>query len=100
MLSVALCLFAFMFAYAAGRRSLAGGLATVFTVGYFYGILRANVPEPFSHFIFDSAVVGLYATQLWRPQRPDERQSQGLLRLWVGLLIAWPLILFFVPVQR
>ena len=59
MLSVVLCLFAFMFAYAAGRRSLVAGLATVFTVGYFYGILRANVPEPSSHFIFDAAVVGL-----------------------------------------
>src|SRR5215213_3089519 len=99
MLSVVLCLFAFMFAYAAGRRSLAAGLATVFTVGYFYGILRANVPEPFSHFIFDAAVVGLYVTQLWRKQHPDERQSQALLRLWVGLLVAWPLLLFFVPVQ-
>jgi hypothetical protein len=99
MLSVVLCLFAFMFAYAAGRRSLVAGLSTVFTVGYFYGILRANVPEPFSHFIFDSAVVGLYATQLRRPQRPDERHSQEMLRLWVGLLVAWPLILFFVPIQ-
>lgn len=99
MLSIVLCVFAFMFAYAAGRRSLVAGLATVFTVGYFYGILRANVPEPSSHFIFDAAVVGLYVTQLWRRQRPDERQSQELLRLWVGLLVAWPLLLFFVPVQ-
>ncbi len=99
MFSAALCLLAFAFAYVAGRRSLAAGLATVFTVGYFYGILRANVPEPSSHFIFDSAVAGLYVTQLWRRQRPDEWQSQQLLRLWVGLLVAWPLILFFVPVQ-
>jgi hypothetical protein len=99
MLSVVLCLFAFAFAYAAGRRSLVAGLVVVFTVGYFYGILRANVPEPFSHFIFDSAVVGLYLTQLWRKQRDDEWQSQQLLRLWVGLLVAWPFILFFVPVQ-
>ena len=99
MLSVGLCLFAFAFAYAAGRRSLVAGLVVVFTVGYFYGILRANVPEPFSHFIFDSAVAGLYVTQLWRRQRDDEWQSQQLLRLWVGLLVAWPLILFFVPVQ-
>ena len=62
MLSVGLCLLAFMFSYAAGRRSLSAGLATVFTVGYFYGILRANIPEPFSHFIFDAGVVGLYLT--------------------------------------
>jgi hypothetical protein len=99
MLSVGLCLLAFTFSYAAGRRSLAAGLATVFTVGYFYGILRANVPEPFSHFIFDAAVAGLYLTQLWRRQPADERQAQQQLRLWVGLLVVWPVLLFFVPVQ-
>ena len=99
MISVALCLMAFIFAYAAGRRSLTAGLATVFTVGYFYGILRANIPETFSHFIFDAAVAGLYLTQLWRRRCPDEHESQQQLRLWVGLLVAWPLILFFVPVQ-
>jgi hypothetical protein len=99
MLAIGLCLIAFAFSYAAGKRSLAAGLATVFTVGYFYGILRANVPEPSSHFIFDAAVVGLYLTQLWRTPPAEERRAQQLLRLWVGLLIAWPVILFFVPVQ-
>ncbi|MET0650793.1 MAG: hypothetical protein ABW208_29640 [Pyrinomonadaceae bacterium] len=99
MLSISLCLLAFAFAYAAGKRSLWLGLATVFTVGYFYGILRANVPEPSSHFIFDAAVVGLYLTQFARRSRGGEHRSQQLLRLWVGLLIAWPLVLFFVPVQ-
>ena len=99
MLSVGLCLLAFAFSYAAGKRSLMLGLATVFTVGYFYGILRANVPEPSSHFIFDAAVAGLYLTQLGRKARGGELRSQHLLRLWVGLLIAWPVILFFVPVQ-
>lgn len=99
MLSIGLCLLAFIFSYAAGRRSLTIGLATVFTVGYFYGILRANIPEPSSHFIFDAAVAGLYVTQLVRKPRGEELRSQQMLRLWVGLLIAWPVILFFVPVQ-
>src|SRR5919107_5430508 len=99
MLSIALCLLAFAFCYAAGKRSLTLGLATVLTVGYLYGILRANVPEPSSHFIFDAAVVGLYVTQFARRPRAGEHRSQQLLRLWVGLLIAWPVVLFFVPVQ-
>jgi hypothetical protein len=99
MFSIGLCLLAFMFSYAASRRSLSLGLATVLTVGYFYGILRANVPEPFSHFIFDAAVVGLYVTQFGRKTRADEGRSRQLLRIWVGLLVAWPAILFFVPVQ-
>ncbi|MET0626548.1 MAG: hypothetical protein ABW250_26675, partial [Pyrinomonadaceae bacterium] len=99
MLSVGLCLLAFAFSYAAGKRSLVAGLSVVFAVGYLYGILRANVPEPSSHFIFDAAVAGLYLTQLWRRPSGEERRSQQLLRLWVGLLVAWPVILFFVPVQ-
>lgn len=99
MLSIGLCLLAFVFAYAAGKRSLVLGLGTVFTVGYFYGILRANVPEPASHFIFDAGVVGLYVTQFARRFRGGEPRSQRMLGLWVGLLIAWPVVLFFVPVQ-
>lgn len=99
MLSIGLCVLAFAFSYAAGKRSLVAGLSVVFTVGYLYGILRANVPEPSSHFIFDAAVGGLYLTQLWRPAPAEERRTQQLLRLWVGLLVAWPVILFFVPVQ-
>ena len=101
MLSLFLCIAAFAFSYAAGRRSLSAGLVTVMTVGYAYGILRANVTEVYSHFIFDAAVVGLYLTQLGRRRAADgaSRREQRALALWVGLLIGWPFLLFFVPVQ-
>src|SRR2546421_4046789 len=99
MISLLLCVAAFAFAYVAGRRSLVIGLATVFAVGYFYGIVRANLPETASHFIFDAAVVGLYATQLLRRGSREERRRRQLLGIWVGILIAWPFLLFFVPAQ-
>lgn len=99
MVSIFLCVAAFAFCYVAGRRSLVAGLTTVFTVGYLYGILRANVPETYSHFIFDSAVAGLYATQLLRRDGPRDEGRLRVLRLWLILLIAWPALLFFVPVQ-
>jgi hypothetical protein len=99
MVSLILCAAAFAFAYAAGKRSLVAGLATVFAVGYFYGILRANLPETASHFIFDAAVLGLYATQLLKRGSREERRRTQLLGIWVGALIAWPFILFFVPTQ-
>lgn len=99
MISILLCVAAFMFAYVAGRRSLVAGLVTVFAVGYFYGILRANVAESYSHFIFDAAVIGLYITQLAKRGNREEERAREMLKLWVGVLIAWPFILFLVPVQ-
>lgn len=99
MISIALCIAAFVFSYVAGRRSLVAGLITVFTVGYFYGILRANLPETFSHFIFDAAVLGLYYTQLFNRSGAAERRDLQALRLWVAILTVWPVILFFFPMQ-
>ena len=37
------------------RRRLADGLGWVLACGYFYGILRANFLDGFSHFLFDGA---------------------------------------------
>ena len=56
MLSIGLCAAAFLCAYLAGKRSLVNGLIVVMAVGYFYGILRANLSETGSHFVFDAAV--------------------------------------------
>jgi hypothetical protein len=99
MISIGLCVAAFVFSYFAGRRSLVAGLVCVIGVGYFYGILRANLPETFSHFIFDAAVVGLYVTQFPRKPARADRARLAPLRLWVGVLMAWPFLLFFVPAQ-
>lgn len=99
MLALILCAGAFLAAYLAGRRSLVSGLAVVITVGYFYGIVRANVTSALSHFIFDAAVVGLYATQLFRPLPAEERVRIQPLTLWVVLLIGWPILLLLLPLQ-
>lgn len=88
-----------MICYFAGRRSLLSGLVAVLTVGYLYGITRANVPETFSHFIFDAGVVGLYAAQLFRRLNPLQQLKVEPLRPWLEVLIAWPLLLFIVPIQ-
>lgn len=100
MTSLLLCIAAFVFSYLAARRSLVAGLVTVFVVGYFYGIMRANVVETFSHFVFDAAVIGLYLTQLSKRVNREEERAREMLKLWVGVLIAWPLILFLFPVQE
>lgn len=94
-----LCLFSFALCYWAGRHSLVNGLCAVLTVGYAYGITRANVPETLSHFIFDAGVVGLYAAQLFRKLTPLQRFKIEPLKPWLEFLIAWPLLLFLIPVQ-
>src|SRR5256885_6330988 len=94
-----LCLLSFAVCYLLGRRTLVGGLVAVFVVGYSYGITRANLPETYSHFIFDAGVVGLYCAQLFRPLNPLENFRTKHLRSWLELLIAWPIVLFIFPIQ-
>lgn len=81
------------------RRSLVYGLLCLFVCGYGYGIVRANVPGGFSHFIFDAAVIGLYAALLGKPLSMEERIRIAPLRPWFLLLLLWPAILLVVPVN-
>lgn len=99
-LSVYLCLLSFALCYLAGKRSLVGGLVAVLGVGYAYGIVRANVPETFSHFIFDSGVIGLYAAQLFRRLSAAEEFKIKALRPWLEFLVFWPLLVFLIPIQE
>jgi hypothetical protein len=97
--SIAFCIAAFVAVYWFTRRSLVAGLEAVLAVGYFYGIVRANVPETFSHFIFDAGLAGLYLGTFLRGLTPIEKFRIQKLRPWVIALIAWPTLLLSVPVQ-
>jgi hypothetical protein len=94
-----LCLAAFVASFLLGRWSLVAGVGAVLTTGYLYGILRANFLDTFAHFLFDCAVLGLYAAQFvsWsdRPGTPAEES----LRRWTGWLIAWVCVMFLLPLQ-
>lgn len=80
----------------AGNRSLKHGLCVVLAIGYAYGIVRANIPKTWAYVLFDVAVVGLYASQLWRPLTLQQRRATHDLRLWISLLIGWPILLFIL----
>ena len=95
MMSIALCLLCCAFCFQAAKRSLVAGICAVLFVGYAYGIVRANLPDGFSHLLFDSAVLGLYAAQLWKPQPLWQVARSEDLRNWIVVLIAWPVLLFF-----
>src|SRR5262249_53170277 len=99
MVSIVLCIASFLGCFFAARRSLVYGLISVVGVGYLYGIVRANVYETFSHFIFDAGLLGLYLAQgLWL-LRPTRVVGLEPLKFWVGLLIGWPIALLMVPIQ-
>jgi len=100
MIALLLCAIAAFAAYYFGRRSLVGGCLVVAAVGYAYGILRANLISPFSFFIFDSAIVGLYASQFLSPPKDGAGTPPNpAMKLWLTLLIGWPLLLLFLPFQ-
>jgi hypothetical protein len=98
-LALLLCLLSFVLCLWAGRQALVNGLIAVIGVGYVYGILRANIPETYSHFIFDAAVAGLYVSQISHRLTITEKYRVEKLKPWLELLIAWPILIFFLPLQ-
>jgi hypothetical protein len=96
---IALCIVAMLACFIAGRRSIVWGVGAVMTVGYGYGILRANVPNPAMHFLFDAGALGLYLALITRGLKPAQRSRLAVLQPWIVLLIGWPLLLFLFPVQ-
>ena len=99
MTAIALCVVSFALCYWMARRSLVQGLCATLSVGYVYGLVRANLPGGLSHLIFDCAVLGLYAAQLRLAQPHWQRLRSRELTTWVVVLVGWPALLFFVPRQ-
>jgi hypothetical protein len=95
-----LCLIAVAFSFWAARSSLANGLIAVIGIGYLYGITRANIPETYSHFIFDAGVIGLYLAQIFHRLSASEKYRVEKVKPWLELLIAWPLLVFCLPMQN
>jgi hypothetical protein len=95
MTSIALCVASFVVCFHAARASLVAGLCAVLGIGYTYGIVRANLPDGFSHLFFDAGVLGLYVAQLWRRQPVWQGIRSEELRNWIFVLMAWPVLLFF-----
>ncbi len=99
MLAIALCIAAFFICFWTGRRSLGQGLVALFTFGYFYGILRANLITTYSHFIFDAGLLGLYMSFRWNTSEQSEKSRSRSARIWTILLIVWPILMVAMPFQ-
>jgi len=99
MIALALCLIAFAACYWAGRRSVGQGLVALFFFGYFYGILRANLLTAASHFIFDAGTIGLFLSALTGPADAQQSKNSRALRMWIMILMGWPILLMLLPFQ-
>jgi hypothetical protein len=99
MLALALCVAAFLSTLLAGRRSLAWGLITMLFWGYFWGIFRANFPTTASYFVFDSSLLGFYGGR-GKMLFGDNSARVSTLKMWTLVLIIWPCILVFMPMQH
>src|SRR5690348_572017 len=97
MLAVGICLVALLATYFATKRSVGYGLIAIATTGYLYGILRANLLVIASHFIFDCALIGMYAAFGGKFFAKDA--GSATLRTWVLALIIWPCFLCLAPFQ-
>ncbi len=93
------CIVALIACFIAGRSSATTGLGVLMTIGYAYGITRANIPQPAMHFLFDSGVAGLYFALLTRPLTPAQSSRLRKLQPWLAVLAGWPILLFLFPVQ-
>lgn len=94
-MGLALCLGSFAVAVIVSRRSLGDGLGFVLGVGCIYGWLRANLSDGSTHFLFDSALTGIYVGVLPRLRIRNGMGGNRLLT-WTAVLIIWPLIVLLM----
>jgi hypothetical protein len=94
------CIAGFLSSFALGRLSPTAGLGSVVTVGYLYGIIRANWTEAASYFLFDSAVIGFYLSLLGDLPAGARSPSARPIGIWTAVLIGWAMLMFLVPLQH
>src|ERR1700676_3101983 len=99
-MGILFCVLGFTASFALGRRSMVAGASAVLTVGYLYGITRANYLDSASYFSFDSAVLGFYLSFLGG--LPAGVQNAGVrpLQGWLLVLVAWAVFMFLLPIQH
>jgi hypothetical protein len=68
-------------------------------IGYFYGIVRANLDSRFGHFIFDFGAMGFYLALLLRRDTPIQRFKLRRIMPWVLALAGWPMLMMWLPLQ-
>src|SRR5262245_4584104 len=95
-----LCIGTFVVCLLLTRMSMVSGLCAVMTCGYFYGIVRANWLDTYSHFTFDAAVLGFYLGLLTHPPATSVLVRGKPVERWVYWLVGWAICMFMLPLQH
>lgn len=90
------CIAAFALVYRCARSRLGHGLGALLLVGYAYGILRARIHDSSVHFMFDAAVVALYAERYGHWTAEAVERSRRVMP-WLVMLVGWPTLLMLIP---
>jgi hypothetical protein len=102
-MGIIFCLVSITACYVLGRWSLAAGLGAVLSVGYLYGVVRANFLDGATYFVFDCAVLGLYLARLGSVlggTASESLQALQPLRRWTWALLGWTAIMSLLPLQH
>jgi len=89
----------FAFSFCLGRRSIAVGFLGTVTIGYFYGIVRANYENVFIYLAFDFAAVGYFFALLINRKDILVRYKLRKIMHWLVILAGWPTLLLLAPTQ-
>jgi hypothetical protein len=92
-------LVAFVASLVGTYRSLGWGFASVVATGYFSGVIRANFIGIYSTFMFDFAVLGLYAGFFMGHASESRDLWERPSGVWTLALIAWPVCLTLLPMN-
>src|SRR5687768_14883736 len=92
-------LLAFTAVFVATHRSLGWGILATVGIGYFNGLVRANVLGVHTTFMFDAALLGLYAAFFLGRRRGATAVWRGPAGHFALFLIAWPTFLSLMPVN-
>ena len=98
--SIAICLSAFAVCFYCGRRALWAGFLATMTVGYFYGIIRANVDNSYVHFLYDFGAAGYFVALVINHKSAVQRYKLKKMMPWLVGLTAWPTLLLLAPTQN
>jgi hypothetical protein len=97
--SMLITLFCFGSCFYLGRKAVWAGFIATMTVGYFYGIIRANLDDSLAYFFYDVAVIGFYLAVLINPKTLAQRYKLSRIMPWLIGLYSWPLLLMLAPTQ-
>jgi hypothetical protein len=97
--SLIICLACFAVCFYCGRRAPWAGFLATMLVGYFYGIVRANLETSYAHFLYDFGAAGYYLALLISHKNPVQRYKLRRIVPWILVLAGWPLLLLLAPTQ-